>query len=143
MTPDQFGDTPRQEPNDQRKAECPYCRQALSKIPDKKTKCRHCGEFMFVRTRPEDGARVVATKAEADRIDSDWEIVTSAREPDFKYIASETEIEQVREKLKQSFLGNGYTEPSDDDVKWAVLNKKGFERNTQGCPRRIPIRLYS
>ena len=55
------------EPKDERKAECPNCHKALSKIPSAKTKCPHCGENMFVRTRPKDNARVVVTKAEADK----------------------------------------------------------------------------
>lgn len=57
---------------DQRRAECPYCQKPLRKVPGAKTKCPHCGEFMFVRTRPQDGARVVVTTDEARRIEEDW-----------------------------------------------------------------------
>jgi len=42
------------EVKDERKAECPNCHKILSKIPGAKTKCPHCDEFMFVRTRPKD-----------------------------------------------------------------------------------------
>jgi len=49
------------EGKDLRKAECPYCGRSLPKVPAKKTKCAHCGEDMYVRTRPQDGARVIAT----------------------------------------------------------------------------------
>jgi hypothetical protein len=59
-------------PLDQRRAECPYCQKALSKVPAAKTKCRNCGRFMFVRTRPQDGARVVVTAGEAHRFEEEW-----------------------------------------------------------------------
>jgi DNA-directed RNA polymerase subunit RPC12/RpoP len=59
---------------DQRRAECPRCRKSLKKIPASKTKCPHCGDFMFVRTRPQDGARVVVTADEVQRIEADWSV---------------------------------------------------------------------
>jgi hypothetical protein len=70
-------------PTDLRKPKCPYCQNALKKIPGAKTKCSQCGQFMYVRTRPEDGARVVVTEAEAHRINEAWEskIIGRAREP--------------------------------------------------------------
>src|SRR6266567_9122128 len=54
------------------------------KIPGAKTKCTQCGQFMYVRTRPEDGARTVVTEAEAHRIEESWKIkvMGGAREPD-------------------------------------------------------------
>lgn len=69
---------------DLRKPECPYCKKALKKIPGAKTKCSRCGQFMYVRTRPEDRARVVVTEAEAHRMEEDWKIkmMEGAHEPD-------------------------------------------------------------
>ena len=60
------------EPTDLRKPECPYCHLALKKIPGAKTKCPHCARSIFVRTRPEDFSRVLVTRAEAERIDTDY-----------------------------------------------------------------------
>jgi hypothetical protein len=57
---------------DRRRAECPYCKSSLRKIPAAKTKCPHCGEYMFVRTRPLDGTRTVVTAEEARCIEADW-----------------------------------------------------------------------
>jgi len=57
---------------DRRMPECPYCKESLKKTPAAKTKCPRCGESMFVRTRPQDGARVVVTTDEARRIEEDW-----------------------------------------------------------------------
>jgi len=103
-------------PKDEKKAECPYCHQALDKIPSRKTKCPHCGEFMFVRTRPKDNARVVVTKEEADRIEEEWAIVHGTHDI---YIANKKRIEKEKETLRRKFG----KEPSDNDVEWSLLNK--------------------
>jgi hypothetical protein len=108
---------------DVRKPECPYCHKVLAKVPGRKTKCLHCGEFMFVRTRPGDCARVVVTQATADVIEHDWSIVTNAAEPNFFSLTSRQEVEEEREKLKLSVRSAGQQEPSDDEVKWSLLNK--------------------
>jgi hypothetical protein len=123
---DPFGEKPRREPTDLRKAECPYCFQALKKIPGAKTMCPHCSCFMFVRTRPEDFSRVVVTSAEAARIETDFQILAGAREPDFRYITTESEVKAERERLKESFAAKAGTGPSDDDVKWGLLNQKAI-----------------
>ena len=64
---------------DDRKAECPYCHEALAKIPGAKTKCPHCSQYMFVRTRP-NGVRSVVTKEIAGQIEKDWLDEMQARE---------------------------------------------------------------
>lgn len=53
-------------------AACPYCGHELAKVPGRKTKCPFCGEFMYVRTRPSDRARVVVTEAQAAEIEAEW-----------------------------------------------------------------------
>jgi hypothetical protein len=141
---DPFGETSRREPTDLRKAECPYCFQVLNKIPAAKTKCPHCAGFMFVRTRPEDFTRVVVTNAEAARIESDYQILTGAREPDFRYITTESEVSAERERLKESLFTKGCTGPSDDDVKLALLNKLAIENannSDMGLSRNIYLTI--
>lgn len=56
------------EVKDERKAECPNCAGALEKVPGAKTKCPHCGEFMLVRTRP-DNVRLVLTEKQANEVE--------------------------------------------------------------------------
>lgn len=105
---------------DERMAECPYCHKALDKIPAKKTKCPHCGEFIFVRTRPKDNARVVVTKTEADKIEEDWTIVSGTHD---SFIAEKEKNEKERETLRKRFG----KEPSENDVRWGVFNKELIE----------------
>lgn len=114
------------EPKDERKAECPYCHKPLSKTPGRKTKCPHCGEFMFVRTRPKDNARVVVTAEEADKIDEEWSIVTGSHEA---FVAEKEAFTNEKKILTKRFGGK---EPSDNDVKWGVLNKRLIEHAKNG-----------
>ncbi len=114
------------EQKDERKAECPNCHKALSKLPGAKTKCPHCGEFMFVRTRPKDNARVVVTKAEADKIDEEWSIVAGTHDI---FIAEKEEFAKEKEILRRRFGGK---EPSDNDVRWGLLNKQLIEHAKNG-----------
>lgn len=109
------------EPEDKRKAECPYCHQALPKIPAKKTKCPHCGQVMYVRTRPKDRARVVVTQDEAEKIEEEWAIVSGTHDA---YVTNKQRIEDERIFLRERFSGR---DPSDRDIQWSLLNKDSLK----------------
>lgn len=111
---------------DERKAECPYCRKTLLKIPGSKTKCLYCGKFMFVRTRPKENVRVVVTKEEADKIDEEWSVVAGTHDI---FVAEKKELEKEKEILRKRFDGK---EPSDNDVRWDLLNKQLMEHAKNG-----------
>jgi len=53
-------------------AQCPACQAALKKVPQRKTKCPACGQFMFVKTLPTTRARVLVTEARALAIEAEW-----------------------------------------------------------------------
>lgn len=114
------------EQKDERRAECPNCHKTLSKIPGAKTKCPHCGEFMFIRTRPKDNVRVVVTKAEANKIDEEWSIVAGTHDI---FVAEKEELVKEKEVLRKRFGGK---EPSDNDVRWSLLNKQLMEHAKNG-----------
>jgi hypothetical protein len=113
-------------PVDKRKAECPYCGQQLNKIPGSKTKCPHCSNFMYVRTRPKDNARVVVTKEEAEIIEEDWSIVAGAHDV---FLVEKEKLSKEKEYLKKKFGGK---EPSENDVQWSLLNKQLLEHASNG-----------
>lgn len=106
-----------QESKDERKAECPNCVGVLKKVPGAKTKCPHCGEFMFVRTTP-DNVRLVVTKDEADKIDEQWRIENGVQEA---YLAEKKQFEDRKKALRKKFGGK---EPSEHDVQWSLLNEE-------------------
>lgn len=56
----------------QSEARCPYCHQPLPKPPHRKGKCRHCGQFYYVRTRPADRNKVIVTEQEVEAIEAEW-----------------------------------------------------------------------
>ena len=51
---------------------CPNCGVALAKRPGSKTRCQHCGGFIFVRTRPFDRQRVLLTEVEVKTVEAEW-----------------------------------------------------------------------
>ena len=110
---------------DLRKAECPSCGGKLRKVPGAKTKCPGCGQFMFVRTRP-DNTRVVVTKNEADQIEEEWSIAGGYHE---EYLAGKQIVVETRTTLKKQFGGK---EPSEGDVQWALLNQELMEHAAAG-----------
>jgi hypothetical protein len=53
-------------------------------------------------------------------------------DPDLKSLFDRREFEAAREQLKQEFLAKGYIEPSDDDVKWRMLNQQATREAKEG-----------
>lgn len=95
---------------------CPNCSQCLEKRPGKKTKCPQCGQFIYVRTRPGDKQRVLVTGAQAKEIEEQWSIVNGIHE---RFLNAILEFDNERASLRP-LLGR---EPSENDVKWSLLNK--------------------
>jgi hypothetical protein len=81
---------------------------------------------MFVRTRPKDKARVVVTKEEANKIEEAWSIVYGTHDA---FVAEREEFERERERLRQTFGGK---EPSENDIKWGLLNRELIEDGQDG-----------
>jgi len=97
-------------------AVCPHCNQPLVKKPGRKKKCPHCGEFIFVRTRPSDEQRVLVTAAQAEEIEEQWSIVNGTHA---EYLAQNKRFSDEKAKLATRFR----REPSENDIKWSLLNK--------------------
>lgn len=53
-------------------ANCPYCGISLSKFPYRKTRCKNCGNFMYVRTRPIDNKRILVREDNIEELESQW-----------------------------------------------------------------------
>lgn len=51
---------------------CPSCGAVLAKLPQRKTKCKSCGEFIFVKTTPDDCEKRLMTAKQADVAEAAW-----------------------------------------------------------------------
>lgn len=51
---------------------CPSCGIALPKEPTRKSKCPSCGEWIFVKSTPDDRAKRLMTAAQADEAEKMW-----------------------------------------------------------------------
>ena len=101
-------------------AVCPHCDQHLDKMPGRKKKCPHCGEFMFVRTRPSDKKRVLVTLNQAEQIEEQWSIVDGTHA---EYLAKRNRITDEKARL----AGRFGREPSENDIAWSLLNQDMME----------------
>jgi len=118
------------------KNKCPYCKQKLEKIPSRKTKCKFCSEFIFVRTIPPKMEKVLIKEDEIDKIENAWidYLFDSYWMQELKKLgASKKDVENMYYVLKERFG----TSPLIADVMWGVFNnsyldsiKKGNENNS-------------
>jgi hypothetical protein len=101
---------------------CPHCRQILKKRPQRKKKCSHCGEYIYVRSVPSgDHHKVLVTEDGAKAIDQEWERVSSIERwmqtlERYELTAGDFAVhwETLRKRLGQ--------EPRDSDVIWSLFN---------------------
>lgn len=99
---------------------CPYCNQALEKRPSRKTKCPHCGNDIYARTRPSDQKKVLVTEAQAQEIDEQWMKKNGTYDA---YLEEQAEFQRTKAELTKLF---GH-EASDRDVYWAIYNQKSID----------------
>jgi predicted RNA-binding Zn-ribbon protein involved in translation (DUF1610 family) len=108
------------EPEDARVAACPSCGTVLKKIPGSKTKCPHCGEFMFIRTDPASNSRIVVTADQAEAIEDEWAKINGTWED---RMLQKNRFATTKAELSKQFG----TTASDADVNWRLLNEDSIE----------------
>jgi DNA-directed RNA polymerase subunit RPC12/RpoP len=99
---------------------CPSCGAILAERPARKTKCPHCGSYIFVRTRPLDRQRVLVTEEQARNLEAQWAGFPRER---IAPMLNQKEMEELRPVLAKQFG----KPPSDTDVAWAYLNQKTLQ----------------
>lgn len=108
------------EPEDARVAACPSCGGILKKIPASKTKCPHCGEFMYVRTDPTKNSRVVVTADQAEAIEDEWARINGT------WVDRQAQKERFA-KTKDELSKQFGVPVSEADVNWRLLNEDSLE----------------
>jgi hypothetical protein len=96
----------------------------LEKKPGRKKTCPHCGQFIYVRTRPSDEQQVLVTEPQAEQIEDQWSIVNGTHDA---YLADKKRFTKEKAKLAKRFG----REPSDNDVRWSQLNQQLIENARQ------------
>lgn len=95
---------------------CPYCDIRLEPRPKKKKKCPHCGQFIYVRTRPIDNERVLLREADLEPLEEQWAIAHGWHG---QYLMNRQRADDVKFTLagiRQELISN--------DVRWSLLNKE-------------------
>lgn len=103
---------------------CPYCGNVLEKMPGRKKKCPSCSNFIFVRTRPLDGKRVLIREDQKEEMEEQWAIKHDVYE-EFSTgrWGTKEELESMRDELRKR-TGR---EPLERDVQWQLFHKKTLE----------------
>jgi hypothetical protein len=82
----------------------------------RKKKCPSCGKFIYVRTRPSDRKRILATEEDAKRIDDEWKYKQILE----RFSVSQEEYQNTEKVLTKKFK----TAPSQRDIIWTILNNR-------------------
>lgn len=115
-------------------ANCPYCHVKLEKKPGRKKQCPHCGNFIYVRTRPQDREKVLLREDELVVLEEQWSIVNGTHG---QFLQNQARLKSTEGKLRRQ----SGKEPSKNEVQWKILNDDslthlqnkdwGFYRNTR------------
>lgn len=96
--------------HDERQPLCPYCGKDLPKRPKAKTRCRHCGAYMFVRRSQSRYPSSMVTAAQVAELDAIQAIAEIGKDA--------ADFDAMRHVLRQRFG----QEPDLGDVVWGVMN---------------------
>ena len=85
--------------------------------------CPLCGAFIYVRTRPKDNVRVLATEKQAEILKVEWLKLTGSYEAFTQAAQEEQKAEEFRAEIRQELRRRFGKEPSDADVEWGYCNQ--------------------
>jgi len=99
---------------------CPNCGVILSKMPGAKTKCKDCGKYLYVRTRPIDNKRILVKEEEIELVEEQWAIFNGEwSEYEKNRKIKQHEFDKATDILTKKF---GHA-PSKRDIDWYLLNR--------------------
>ncbi len=87
-------------------AMCPYCNCDLEKFPGRKIKCKSCGNYIYVRTRPFDRKRILIREDEIDLINLEYGKLNGSYEYQLKELEKKKLLKQkMEQKLGRELTG--------------------------------------
>lgn len=105
---------------------CPNCGVVLKRMPKRKTRCRECGQYIFVRTRPQDRQRVLLRESELAELQQQW-VDDAESQPNIAQRPAEV-LERTAEVLSKQFG----CAPSYSDVMWRIFNEEMLACSSNG-----------
>lgn len=102
-----------------KESKCPYCSNFLSHTPKRKTKCKVCGNYFYVKTRLPDNVQVIVTEEEKANIEKEWAEYRIENSFFSGGIISEEEFQEA----KKLYLSKGEN-ISNNDIVWGLFNKR-------------------
>ncbi len=101
--------------------QCPHCDTNLDKIPKRKKKCPHCGDYIFVRTRPLDRKKVLVTEKQKSDVEREWNRYYEEKE--YSQLLQDEEYQ----KEKKSLFSELGRDPTLAELKTSVLENQMLE----------------
>jgi hypothetical protein len=96
---------------------CPFCEHALKTMPEQSQKCPHCGEYVYVRSRPIDERKILVTESQIQIVDEQWAIADGTYE---EMMERKHNLANERVNLNRK----SDLEKSLDDVRWTLLQRE-------------------
>ncbi|PJE81715.1 hypothetical protein COU58_01020 [Candidatus Pacearchaeota archaeon CG10_big_fil_rev_8_21_14_0_10_32_42] len=115
---------------------CPYCKKKLEKIPLRKSKCKFCGHFIYVRTLPPKMNKVLIKGEEIKKVENSWidYLFNSYWMKELKkFGTSKKDVERIYYTLKERFG----TTPLIADIMWGVFNNSILDSMKKGNKKEI------
>lgn len=103
---------------------CPYCTFDLQKMPGRKKSCPKCKNDIYVRTRPQDNAKILIREEQIIAIEEQWAMKNGTHA---QFLAAQQRRQSVVASLTRRFG----RPPSTNDVEWAILNDDILEHAKQ------------
>jgi len=106
-------------------ATCPYCGFKLEKSPSKKTKCKNCHNYIYVRTNLITKEKMLLTEDQIKELDKEREEIAAkvhALETALSDYDTWMEFKKVKKQLSEENKNL-----KDFDIIWGILNKQQIE----------------
>jgi uncharacterized Zn finger protein (UPF0148 family) len=111
---------------------CPACAAGLRKVPQRKTKCPVCGQFMFVKYSPGNRVKRLVTQAEAEAIEAEWRMYHERERVTENLGLDKTDYDSVRSLMAAQFG----EEQADWNTEYYFLNQS-LKRTTDHRERKM------
>jgi len=117
-------------------AVCPSCSAVLRKRPQRKSRCKACGNFIFVKTLLDTRERVLVTEEQARSIEAAWTVHYQRR-------AAEQAVQRYGLSLEE-FRAQRAAQPdrTDRDLIWSMFNQSVQDLMRAGDLAGLKSRYY-